>query len=127
MITNKNYNVDLACLSDKKSMYNFAKEMNFDVRVVGNRFTRDRTRIKFLRSPGLKLSAPGLSIKIFLPSNFGELCDRIKLILQEKLAANNSDLINREIFAIPNKLLECKCISKKQHIIILINCSLFKQ
>ena len=32
MITNKNYNVDLASLSDKKEMYDFAKEMYFDVK-----------------------------------------------------------------------------------------------
>ena len=30
MINNKNYNVDIASLSDKKLMYDFAKEMNFD-------------------------------------------------------------------------------------------------
>ena len=30
MITNKNYNVDLANLSDKKLLHDFAKEMNFD-------------------------------------------------------------------------------------------------
>ena len=32
MITNKNYNVDLASLSHKKLMYDFAKEMHFDRR-----------------------------------------------------------------------------------------------
>ena len=32
MITNKNYNVGLASLSDKKLMYDFAKEMNFDTK-----------------------------------------------------------------------------------------------
>ena len=31
MITYKNYNVDLASLSDKKSMYEDAKEMHFDI------------------------------------------------------------------------------------------------
>ena len=36
MITNKNYNVDLAILSDEKLMYDFAKEMYFDVRAPGN-------------------------------------------------------------------------------------------
>ena len=38
MITNKNYNVDLANLSDlsdKKLMYDFAEEMNFDLKAVG--------------------------------------------------------------------------------------------
>ena len=29
LITNRNYNVDLASLQDKKIMYDFAKEMNF--------------------------------------------------------------------------------------------------
>ena len=31
-ITNKNYNVDLASIQDKKLMYDFAKEMNFDTK-----------------------------------------------------------------------------------------------
>ena len=52
MITNKNYNVDLASLADKKLMYDFAKEMHFDERRVGNKSTRDGTLIKLLESPG---------------------------------------------------------------------------
>ena len=37
MISNKNYNVDLANLSDKELMYDFAKEMHFDETArVGN-------------------------------------------------------------------------------------------
>ena len=46
MITNKNYNVDLANLSDKIIMYDFAKEMNFDLKAQGNKSARDRTLIK---------------------------------------------------------------------------------
>ena len=46
MITNKNYNVDLASLADKKLMYKFAKKMNFDLKAQGNKSTRDRTLIK---------------------------------------------------------------------------------
>ena len=34
MIPNKNYNVDLASLSDKKLIYDFAKEMYFDVKKI---------------------------------------------------------------------------------------------
>ena len=60
MITNKNYNVDLASLSDKELMYGFAKEMHFDVRGVGNKPTRDRTPINFFKSPGLVVSASGI-------------------------------------------------------------------
>ena len=66
MITNKNYNVDLASLSDKKSMYDFAKEMNFDTKALGNKSTRDRTLMKLLKSPGLMVSASGVSKTIFL-------------------------------------------------------------
>ena len=46
MITNNNYNVDHASLADKKLMYDFAKEMNFDLKAVGKKSTRDRTLIK---------------------------------------------------------------------------------
>ena len=123
MITNKDYNVDHASLADKKLMYDFAKEMHFDMKVVGKKPTRDKTLIKFLKSPGLIVSASGLSKTIFLPSDPGELCDRLKSLLQEKLAGNNSDLINDEIVAIVDKLLEYKCIFKKQHKQNLIECN----
>ena len=85
MITNKNYNVDLASLSDKKLLYDFAKEMNFDFKAQGNKATRDRTFTKLLKSPGLIVSASGIST-VFLSSDPIELCDRIKLLLQQKQA-----------------------------------------
>ena len=124
MITNTKYNVNLASLADKKLMYDFAKEMHFDERHVGNKSTRDRTLIKLLKSPGLMVSASGISKTIFLSSDLDELCDRLKLIIQEKHAGNNSDIINEEIIVILDKLLEYKCISKKQHKQILIKCNL---
>ena len=37
MIINKNDIVDLASSSDKRIMYNFAKEKNFDVKAQGNK------------------------------------------------------------------------------------------
>ena len=122
MITNKNYNVDLASLQDKKLMYDFAKEMKFDLKTPGNKSTRDRTLIKVLKSPAIMAS--GVSKTIFLSSDPDELCDRLKLLLQEKQAGNNSDIINEEIVAIVDKLLKYKCISKKQHKQILIKCNL---
>ena len=39
MITNKIYNVDLASLSDQELMYDFAKDMNFDLKAQGNKST----------------------------------------------------------------------------------------
>ena len=64
---------------------------------------------------------------IFLSENADELCDRLKLLLQEKHAGNNSDLINNESVAIIDKLLEYKCITKKQHKQILIECNLLNK
>ena len=61
---------------------------------------------------------------IFLSENPDELCNRLKLLLQERQGGNNSDIINNEIVAIVDKFLEYKCISKKQHKQILINCNL---
>ena len=122
MMTNKNYNVNHASLSDKKVMYDFAKEMHFDERRVGNKSTRDRTLINLLNSPAIMAS--GITKTIFLSSDPNELCDRLKLLLQEKQAGNNSDIINQEIVAIIDKMLEYKCISKKEHKQILIKCNL---
>ena len=65
MITNSKINVDLASLADKKLMYDFAKEMKFDTRALGNKPTRDRTLIKLLNSPGLMVSASGVSKTIY--------------------------------------------------------------
>ena len=124
MITNSKFNVDLASLSDKKLMYDFAKEMHFDPKADGNKSTRDRKLIKLLESPAIMAS--GITT-IFLSENPNELCDRLKLLLQEKHAGNNSDIINEEIFVIVDKLLEYKCISKKQHKQILIKCNLINK
>ena len=127
MISNSKYNVDLASLADKKLMYGFAKEMHFDQNSVGNKSIRDRKLIKLLKSPGLMVSASGVSKTIFLSSDPDELCERLKLLLQEKHAGNNSDIINQEIVAIVDKLLEYKCITKKQHKQILYKCNLLQK
>ena len=127
MITNSKFNVDLASLSDKNLMYDFAKEMHFDLKAPGNKSTRDRKLIKLLNSPGLMVSASGVSKAIFLSSDPNKLCDRLKLILQEKQAGNNSVIIDQENVAIVDKLLEYKCITKKQHTQILIKCNLINK
>ena len=49
------------------------------------------------------------------PSDPVELLKRLKLLLEEKRFGNNSVIINEEIVAIVDKLLEDKCVSEKQH------------
>ena len=120
-ITNYDFNVDHSNQQDQKLIYEFAKEMNFNSREKGNKSDRDKSIIRLLRSP--RIMASGVTTK-FLSENADELCDRLKLLLQEKHAGNNSDIINDEIVAIVDKLLEYKCISKKQHKQFLIKCNL---
>ena len=102
----------------KKIMYDIAKEINFDVKGVGRKSTRDSTLIKLFISPAIMAS--GISIIIILSSDPTELCNRLGLLLQEKQAVKNSDVIGDEIVAIVHKPLENKCISKKKHKQLLI-------
>ena len=96
--------------------------MNFNIRQKAKKSERDKSIVRLLRSPATMAS--GVLKTIFLSSDPNELCDKLKLLLQEKHAGNNSDIINEEIVAIIDKLLEYKCISKKQHKQILNKCNL---
>ena len=46
-------------------MYEIANEMNFDLKAIGKKSTRDRTPIKLLKSPSLMVSASGVAKTIF--------------------------------------------------------------
>ena len=46
LITNKNYNVDLAKLSAKKVKFDFAKGMYFEGKTLENKSTRDKSPIR---------------------------------------------------------------------------------
>ena len=122
LLTNYKINADHSSPQDKKLFYEFAKEMNYDTKSTGRPSTRHTSLIKILESPAIMAS--GISKPIILSSDPNELCDRLKLLLQEKHAGNNSNLIDEEIVAIVDKLLKYKCISKKQHEQILIKCNL---
>ena len=65
-------------------MYDFAKEMNFDLKARGRKSTRDSTLINLLISPGLMVSASGVSTTITLSPDLDELCIRLQLLLQKK-------------------------------------------
>ena len=112
-MTNCDFNVGHSNQKDRKLIYEFAKEMNFNIRQKGKKSDRDKSIVRLLRSPAIMAS--GVSKTIILSSDPNELCDRLKLLLQEKHAGNNADIINEEFVAIIDKLLEYKCTSKKQH------------
>ena len=77
--------------------------MYFDERAPGNKSGRDRSLIRLLKS--LAIMSSGIST-IFSSSNSFELCDSLKLLLQEKQGGNNSNTNFEEIFTISDKLLE---------------------
>ena len=122
VITNYKFNADHSSPQDKKLIYEFAKEMNYDTKSTGRPSVRHNSMVRLLDQPAIMAS--GFSKIIILSSDPNELCDRLKLLLQEKHGGNNSNLIDEEIVAILDKLLEYKCISKKQHEQILIKCNL---
>ena len=122
VITNYKFNVDHSNQQDRKIIYEFAKEMNYDTKSTGRPSVRHNSMISLLNQPAIMAS--GVSKTIFLSSNPNELCNRLKLLLQEKHGGNNSNLIDEKIVAIIDKFLEYKCISKKQHKQILIKCGL---
>ena len=119
MIIKNKYNVDIASSTEKKLMYDSAKEMYFDVKCTRNKSTQDRTRIKLLKPSAIKASKISTQI---LSGGLSELCDRLKLLLQEKQAGSVSDLFEGEIVAMADIFLEYKCISTKQHKLLLIKC-----
>ena len=61
-----------------------------------------------LESPAIMTSRISL---IFAPESPNELCDWLKLLLQDKQAADNSNIFNAEYVALVDKLLDHKCKS----------------
>ena len=122
VITDYKFNIDHSNKQNRQIIYEFGKEMKYKLKNKGRPSTRHNSMIRLLKQSPVEAS--GFSKTIFLSSDPNELCDRLKLLLQEKHAGNNSDIINDEIVAIVDKLLEYKCISKRQHKQILLKCNL---
>ena len=124
-ITNFFFNVSHSNAINQKLIYEFGKESILHNKQKGRKSDRDKSMIKLLKSPAIMAS--GIPIIITLSTGPDELCKRLKLLLQEKHAGNNSDLTNKEIIAIVDKLLEYKCTSKEQHKQVLIKCNLLHE
>ena len=123
--TNYKFNIDHSNQQDRKIIYEFAKELNYDTKSTGRPSIRHESMIRLLDKPAI--IASGISKTIFVSSDPNELCDRWKLLLQEKHGGNNSNLIDEEMVVIIDKLLEYKCLSKRQHKQTLIKCNLLNK
>ena len=111
-MTNYKFNADHSNPQNRKIIGEVAREMNYDFKRTGRPSIRHSSIIRILNSPAIMAS--GIST-IFLASDPNELCDRLRSIIQEKQAGNNSNIINQENNAIVDKLLEYKCITPTQH------------
>ena len=74
-------NVSHSDPKDQKPIYEFGKEMNFNIRQKGRKSNRDKSVIKLLKSPAIMAS--GTSKTIFSSSDPDELCNRLKLLIQK--------------------------------------------
>ena len=73
-ITNYDFNVDHSNQQDRKLMYEFAKEIKFNIKQKGRKSDRDKGFVRLLKSP--KIMASGVAKTIILSSDPHELCDR---------------------------------------------------
>ena len=92
---------------------------------TGRKSNRDKSTIELLESPAIMASR--ISNLTILSSDLNEICNRLKLLLLEQQAGKNSDIINQEIVAIADKLLEDKSTSEKQHKQLSIKCNLLHE
>ena len=83
----------------KKILYDFAKEMYFDLKAKGDESIWEKTLIKLLKTPGLMISVSGISKTTFLPSDSNELFNWLNFLLGEKQAGIISNIIIEDIIA----------------------------
>ena len=103
---------------DKKSIrYQFIKELYSRYQLQGFTQGQSQSYTQGFTGSGLngEYSRSSTQQYIFLPSDPDELVDQLKLLYFEKVGGNDSFLINEQIIAIIDKLLEYECISPSQH------------
>ena len=108
--------------ADKKSIrYQFIKELYSRYQLQGFTQGQSQSYTQGFTGSGLNGESYRESYReysqqyVFLPSDPDELVDQLKLLYFEKVGGNDSFLINEQIIAIIDKLLEYECISPSQH------------
>ena len=102
---------------DQKLIYEFEKEMSFDIRIIERKSNSYKSPKTLLTSPAIIVSRIST---MFHPKNPFELCDRFILLLQQKQAGKISHLIKEKLFGIVDKILEYKSISSELHKSLLV-------
>ena len=68
-ITNKNNSVDLANLSNKKLVFEIAKDMFFDEKVLGKKINRNKSTIRLPKSSAVIVLVSGVSSSFKMESS----------------------------------------------------------
>ena len=89
------FNVDHSNPQDRKTIFEFEKEMKIHIKQKGPPSNRDKSLIKLLNSPAIMASG---NSTLFLTSDPNELCNRLKMLLQEKQAGNFSNYYKLILF-----------------------------
>ena len=116
-------------------MFQFAKEMNFVEKAIGNKSNRDKSLIRLLQSlakwqghskgnfpPHQTSKTKKQSKTRWLSSDPTEFFRRLRSLLQEKQAGNKSNITTEEIVVTADKLFKYQFISRKQHRFLIDKC-----
>ena len=115
-MTNYDFKISHSNPQDQKLLFEFGKEINFNIEQKGRKSNRDKFLINLLNSTTIRASGRSTN---FLSSDPEELCNKSKILLQEKQAGNSSKIIDEKIIEIAAKLIEHRCVSTKQHKFLL--------
>ena len=96
-------------IKDHQLISNFCKDVEYDLKLSGDRKSK---RYRYIKKLSSKTSGKGVG---FLSKDPNELVDRLYLLYQEKLAGNGSENINDEMIAIYDKLYSYNILSKENH------------
>ena len=91
-------------------IYSFLNDMKYNIN-YGDKKSHRYFFIKAMLQPQI---GSGLNF-IFLPSDPDELVDQLKLLYFEKVGGNDNPMLNEQIIAIADKLLQYQCITTNQH------------
>ena len=96
-------------------IYSFLKDMKYNIN-SGDKKSSRYYLIKAIFNTYYQQPQLGTGLNfIFLPSDPDKLVDQLKLLYFEKVGGNDNPLLNEQIIAIADKLLQYQCITTNQH------------
>ena len=109
-------------IQNENIIYSFLNDMKYNINYGDKKskiyyFIKDLiNQYKYQHIPyQLSQLGSGFIQYVFLPSDPDELVDQLKLLYFEKVGGNDNPMLNEQIIAIADKLLQYQCITTIQH------------